>query len=141
MPMNSKLFFLTICLTLCPALASAQDEEGGKKGGSVYIEMRPAFIATFGGPGPLKYVKTEITLIAPEGDAEPNIKLHKPALRHTVVMLLSKQRSENFATAAGRDHVRAELLEDLRKVMTDEYNDDGYDMIKDLLFTSFVVQD
>lgn len=141
MAMKAKLFFLTICLILCPTLASAQEGGEAKTSSSVYIEMQPAFIATFGGPGPLKYLKTEITLIVPEGPAEANIKLHKPALRHTVVMLLSKQMSEDLATATARDHVRQQLLEDLRNVLVEEYGSEGYDMIKNLLFTSFVVQE
>lgn len=141
MSMKIKLFFLAASLFFCPTVASAQEEGSGNTGGSVYIEMNPAFIATFGGPGPLKYVKTEITLIASEGPAEANIKLHKPALRHTVVMLLSKQKSEDFSSAIGRDAVREKLLESLREVMVEEYDNEGYDMIKNLLFTSFVVQE
>lgn len=141
MPMKAKAFFLSLCFLLSTGLVHAQEEEGEKKESSTYIEMQPAFIVTFGGPGPLKYLKTEVTLIAPEGVAETNIKLHKPALRHTLVMLLSSQRSENLATAIARDHVRSQALEALRAVLVEEYGSDGYNMIKNLLFTSFVVQE
>ncbi len=141
MTMKVKVFFLSLCVLIWPVLGQAQDEGAGKASSSIYIEMQPAFIVTFGGPGPLKYLKTEVTLIAPDSTAESNIKLHKPAIRHTLVMLLSAQRSENLATATARDHVRQQSIEAIRDVLTEEYGNPGYDMLKNLLFTSFVVQE
>ena len=138
--MNYRALLLMICLLALPTAGYSQDAEPAK-GGSEYVELQPPFIVTFGGPGPLKYLKTEVTLIVPAGAAEGKVKLHKPPIRNSLVLLLSRQTSENVASAAGRDHIRLEALEELRQIMVEEYGKEGYEMIKDLLFTSFVVQE
>ncbi len=137
--MNLRALLMAFCLLAFPLGAMAEDP--APSGGSEYVEMQPPFIVTFGGPGPLKYLKTEVTLIVPEGDAEGKVKLHKPAIRNSLVMLLSRQMSENVNSAAGRDQVRLQALEELRQIMVEEYGNSGYEMIRDLLFTSFVVQE
>ncbi len=136
--MKLRIWLLILCLM---APFSYAEDAAPTSGGSEYIELNPAFIVTFGGPGPLKYLKTEVTLIVPEGEAETYVKLHTPPIRNSLVMLLSKQVSEDIATAAGRDQLRLQALESLRQVMVSEYGDSGYKMIKDLLFTSFVTQE
>ncbi|OMH39668.1 flagellar basal body-associated FliL family protein [Motiliproteus sp. MSK22-1] len=138
--MNLRPLILIFMLLITPSFSFAQDAEPKQSGGSEYIELQPPFIVSFGGPGPLKYLKTEVTLIVPQGDAEGKVKLHQPPIRNSLVMLLSRQTSEDVATAAGRDHIRLEALEELRQILVVEYGNDGYEMIKDLLFTSFVVQ-
>ncbi|MCW8887199.1 MAG: flagellar basal body-associated FliL family protein [Motiliproteus sp.] len=135
-----KLRIWLLCLCLLAPFSFAEDP-APTSGGSEYVEMNPPFIVTFGGPGPLKYLKTEVTLIVPGGESEGFVKLHTPPIRNSLVMLLSRQMSEDVATAEGRDQLRQQALEGIRQVMVEEYGDAGYKMIKDLLFTSFVVQE
>ncbi|MEH6625529.1 MAG: flagellar basal body-associated FliL family protein [Motiliproteus sp.] len=137
--MNLHVWLLSFCL-LAPFAAFAE-EPAQKSGASEYVELNPPFIVTYGGPGPLKYLKTEVTLIVMEGKPEGYIKLHTPPIRNTLVMLLSRQTTESVATAAGRDQLRQQALEGIRQVLVGEYGVEGYEMIKDLLFTSFVVQE
>jgi flagellar FliL protein len=134
-----KRFLLVFCLFTAPFFSYAQ-EDAAPTEGTEYVELTPPFIVTFGGPGPLKYLKTEVTLVILEGAAEEKVKLHQPPLRNSLVMLLSRQRSEDIATAVGRDKLRLDALEELRQIMVAEYGESGNTMIKDLLFTSFVVQ-
>ncbi len=136
--MKLRTYLVTFWLLLGASLSYAQTTANG---GSEYIELQPPFIVTYGGPGPLKYLKTEVTLIVPSVEAEVKVKKHTPPIRNSLVMLLSRQRSENVSSTEGRDQIRLQALEDLRQVMIGEYGDSGYDLIKDLLFTSFVVQE
>ena len=136
--MKLRIWLLILCLA---APFSYAENPAPTSGGSEYVELNPAFIVTFGGPGPLKYLKTEVTLIVPEGEAETFVKLHTPPIRNSLVMLLSKQVSEDVASAAGRDQLRLQALEGVRQVLVGEYGESGYQMVKDLLFTSFVVQE
>ncbi len=137
--MNLRVWLLLTCLVL-PFSAHAEDP-APTSGGSEYVELNPAFIVTYGGPGGLKYLKTAVTLIVPAGKAEGNVSLHTPPIRNSLVMLLSNQTSESVATAAGRDQLRQQALESIRQIMVGEYGEAGYKMVKDLLFTSFVVQE
>lgn len=141
MPMKAKLFFVTFWLALCPLMANAQDDgETEVSAEDVWEVLEPAFIVSFGGPGPLKYLKAEVTLRVPGGEAEANVKLHDPAIRHQLMLLLSRQKSENVTTPQAREQLRQVALEELRNLMVQEYEGPGYGMIKDLRFTSFVVQ-
>lgn len=105
-----------------------------------YVEMNPPFIANYGGPGPLKYVKAEVSIKVVSRDGEVNTKHHQAQIRNAIVMLLSSQTDDTVATAAGRERIRIQALEAVRQIMVKEYGETGYDMIGDLLFTSFVIQ-
>ncbi len=127
------LFFL-----LLPGLAQAEEANGAYV---EYIELQPPFIANYGGPGPLKYLKAEVSIKVTSVESEVNIKFHMAPLRHELVMLLSRQTRDTVSTAAGREQVRQKAQEKLRQVMVGEFGETGYDMINDLLFTSFVTQE
>jgi len=60
-----------------------------------------------------------------------------PALRHELVMLISRQTPEAVGTVEGKELMRQEALEAVRNVLVAE---DGDQKIADLLFNSFVVQ-
>ncbi|HEY5717258.1 MAG TPA: flagellar basal body-associated FliL family protein, partial [Motiliproteus sp.] len=93
-----------------------------------------------GGPGPLKYVKAEVSIKAVGRDGEVAVKLHQPQIRNAIVMLLSDQNDDTVSTAAGREQLRIKALEAVRQILVQEMGEKGYEMVGDLLFTSFVVQ-
>ena len=64
------------------------------------------------------------------------VELHMPALRHELIMLLSRQNQQALQDAPAREALRLEALESMRKVIKDA---DGAEGITDLLFTSFLV--
>ena len=103
-----------------------------------YLELKPAFVTNYGGPGPIHFLKADITLrLTKDEQAAPEVDHHMPFLRHELVMLLSRQTEESLATADGKEKLRTEALAAVQKVMRDET---GKPQIDDLLFTNFVVQ-
>ena len=121
--------------------ASAAVAEGSDASRYVeYVELNPPFVANYGGPGPLKYVKAEVSIKAVSRDGEVAVKLHQPQIRNAIVMLLSEQTDDTVSTAAGREQLRIKALEAVRQILVQEMGEKGYDMVGDLLFTSFVVQ-
>jgi flagellar FliL protein len=103
-----------------------------------YINLTPAFIANYGGPGPIHFLKTDIALrLAPDPAAEPAVQHHMPYIRHVLVMLLSRQTSEALATMEGKEKLRQDALAAVRGVLEQE---EGRPYVDDLLFNSFIVQ-
>ncbi|WP_210397228.1 flagellar basal body-associated FliL family protein [Motiliproteus sediminis] len=138
--MNRALQHLFLTLALLTGAAQALAAESAPDRYVEYVELNPPFIANYGGPGPLKYVKAEVSIKVVSRDGEVNTKHHQAQIRNAIVMLLSSQTDDTVSTAAGRERIRIQALEAVRQIMVQEYGETGYDMIGDLLFTSFVIQ-
>lgn len=118
------------------ALASASGE--GTRPASPYFELQPAFVANYGGPGAMHFLKVEIVLrLAKDEQASREVSHHMPYIRHVLVMLLSKQTDESLATMEGKENLRAQALAAVQGVLQAET---GKALVDDLLFTNFVVQ-
>ena len=64
-------------------------------------------------------------------------RYHLPALRNSLVLLLSRQDEVTVSTGSGREAIREEALVELRALLKTE---EGQPYIDDLMFTNFVVQ-
>jgi flagellar FliL protein len=125
-------------------LAAASSSEESKPAeaapGSIkatYMRLEPPIIANYGTEqGRLRFVKIDITLRVEIGGENPVVH-HMPALRHELVMLISRQTNESIASVEGKELMRQEALEAVRNVLIAE---EGDQKVADLLFNSFVVQ-
>ena len=104
-----------------------------------YVALKPTFITNYGpAQGPrLKYIKTDVALRVEGSEGENAAEMHLPALRHALVMLLSRQSDEQIATGDAREAVREEAKSMLNEILSAE---EGEPYIRDLLFTNFIVQ-
>lgn len=134
---------LLLLVLLIPQRLIAQDEEMEEvlqpaNAQTVYMELRPAFVANYGGPpqGRMRYVKADISLRVEVG-GERAIMHHMPAIRHTLLMLLSRQTNDMVSTTSGKEMIRLEALEAVREVLLAEEDEHK---VRDLLFNSFIVQ-
>jgi flagellar FliL protein len=131
----SKMFLIAVLLMFGNSLFAQEDANTSN---TMYLEMNPSFVLNYGGGGKLKYLRTDITLpLSTEGTLIDDINLHMPILRHAVIMFLSKQNEERIRDGSQRETIRLELLQELRAALADITNTDG---IKDLLFTTFFIQ-
>ena len=127
-----------LCLSMLPAQlrassepeASAPDAHGFK-----YVEMTPPLVVNVGETGRVGFLKAEVSLRV-QSAALGSVELHMPALRHELILLLSRQNQQSLQDAPVREALRLEALESMRKVIKDA---DGAEGITDLLFTSFLV--
>lgn len=105
---------------------------------SIYVPMPPAFVTNVGSSGSrLSYVKAELTLRVSSPEAETAVQDHEPRLRHEMVMLLSAESRDTLSTTQGQDKLREQALEAFNGVLKEEETNAE---IRDVLFTSFVVQ-
>ena len=96
MSIARRACLMLLCLLPLTALAKSAEkaEEGGP--GFEYIEMTPAFVVNFGAAGRIGYLKTDVSLRV-SAETAGAVRLHMPALRHELIMLLSSQSAEALA--------------------------------------------
>ena len=74
-----------------------EEKESGSGEGSEYLDIRPAIITNYGGPGPIHFVKVDMSLrLIKDPDAQSKVAHHLPHIRHELIMLLSKQSADNI---------------------------------------------
>lgn len=136
-------WLLVAALLMVVPVSFAQDEEaaeGAAESATTYFSLKPAFVVNYGGAGRLRYLKTEITLRVQTGGGTPgmmDVRHHLPYIRHALVMLFSRQTSEDMSSMEGRELLRQAALEAVRGVLMEE---EGEQHVVDLLFDSFIIQ-
>ena len=132
---------LCIMLFLTSVEITAEDAaESSPTAASMYFELDPAFVLNYGngGDGRLKFLRAELTLrLATQGEVINAVNLHMPAIRHAIIMHLSKQTSQRVNDAAQRETLRAELRDQVRATLAEAGVNEG---VEDLLFNAFLVQ-
>ena len=106
-------------------------------GAAIYLPLKPAFVVNYGGAGRLKYFKTELSVRVASTDVANSVRLHLPYIRNNLVMLFSRQMEENLDSQQGKELLRQQALEEIRKVLKEE---DGIDGVIDVYFNTFLVQ-
>lgn len=134
---------LRLCLLSAIAIAGAHANEGegeGEKASSAseYLELKPALITNYGGPGPIHFLKAELTLrLGKDPQANELVMRHMPHIRHDLIMLFSRQNEENLITMQGKEQLRQDALAAVQKILESETNKK---LVDDVLFTNFVIQ-
>lgn len=139
-------FLLRLCLlcTIASAHAAEHGEGGGEGGGekagsaSEYLDIKPALITNYGGPGPIHFLKAELTLrLSKDAEASELVMRHMPHIRHELIMLFSRQSEDNLTSMQSKEQLRQDALAAVQKVLQAEENKK---LVQDLLFTNFVIQ-
>jgi flagellar FliL protein len=132
--------YLTLCFALCLFSASvfAEEEEEEKeveKPVLTYYQIKPSLVANLASGG--EYIRTDIQLMTEDPEFIPELELHAPAVRHTLLLLLSDQDGKSIKSPDGKEALRKAALSAVEKLMQDL---SGKEEIKALYFTTFFVQ-
>jgi flagellar FliL protein len=122
---------------------------------AIYFEMTPNFTINFNVNGRQRYLQAAITLLYRDPTLEELLKLHMPAIRNGLVMLLSGKSFEELQTNDGKETLKAEALEIINNQLKKEQEalvkkEEGEDAeegeekklpgVEQVLFTNFVMQ-
>ncbi len=102
-----------------------------------YIPLDPPFVVNFGENSDVRFLQVTIELGTRDAAMVDRIKEHSPALRNSVVLLLSSQDPATLNSREGKEKLRADTLAEVQKVMQEET---GKDAVDSVFFTSFVMQ-
>lgn len=102
-----------------------------------YIPMQPAFVTNYGGPGRLKYMKVDMTLMVEGLRSAQVVEQQRPLIRNVIVMNLARQNENNVVTASGQERIRQQILQVLQEALQRE---SGHPVVTEVLFTNFIYQ-
>lgn len=133
--LSKSLRPLVVIAALYAPLAIAND--GASAVGPSYVDLEPAFTLNYGDPRRTRYLQASITLRVRDSTAALEVTAHSDAIRHTIIMLFSRQPDEKIRSAGGRDEILEQALRELQDLMLKET---GRTLIDRVLFTAFVLQ-
>lgn len=123
---------------------------------AIYFPLK-TFTVNYDVNGRQRFLQAELTLMYRDEAVLKTLELHMPAVRNSLVMLLSRQVFDELQTAEGKEKLRTEALAEIQSIIAketaasaekvdDEEKDDKAKTkppepnIEQVLFTQFVMQ-
>ena len=104
---------------------------------AVYTALDPPFVVSFDDEDGARYLQLTLQAMARNEETIAAVKQHAPAIRNSVLFMLSGYELEVLTTQAGKEQLRHELLVAANEILTKNQVDEG---IEELYFTSLVIQ-
>jgi flagellar FliL protein len=87
---------------------------------AIYFQMTPNFTINFNVNGRQRFLQAEITLMYRDPILEPVLKLHMPAIRNGLVMLLSNKNFDELQTQEGKELLKKEAFDTVQGILVKE---------------------
>lgn len=116
---------------------AAVEEKAAKVADPLYQGLDPDFVVAFQEPQTSRFLKLAIEIMTRDDDVIEAVKMHSPAIRDRVLMLLSSKNEAELMPAEGKEQLRAEVLEAVQAVLEENT---GSGDVEAVYFTSFVMQ-
>jgi flagellar FliL protein len=138
--MHSFKLFLALLVLIATPLQAEDEKEQEESEAAVavttsYYQVRPSLIANLASGG--KYVRCDVQLMTNDDLFLEALKLHGPAIRHALLLLLSEQDGAKIKTQSGKEALRQKALTTIGRLMQEL---SGKNELKALFFTTFLVQ-
>lgn len=104
----------------------------------IFVPLDPPFVVNFASNDAVRFLQVTVQAMTEAPLAAELLKKHDPIIRNSLLMLFSGQSYETLSTTAGKEQLRLAALEAVRKVVVEAGG--KKDDVKDLYFTSFVMQ-
>ena len=131
-----KLILCAIVLLLGITQAWAAEDEPAPTF-SAYVSLGDPMVLNLSGTSRLTFLQISADVLVSDSDAEDTIKLHVPAIRHSLIMLLSEQKASDIKSPDKREEIRRQATAQVQSLMVDL---SGSNDVSDILFSSILVQ-
>lgn len=102
-----------------------------------YLPLDPPFVVNFEQGSGARFLQTSMEVMAKNPLIIEDVKKHMPAIRNSLVFLLSSQNYQTLSTNEGKEKIRAQALAAVQKILEDHTGKPG---IEAIYFTNFVMQ-
>lgn len=123
-------------LGLTQAIAAEEAEEAAPKT-SAYVSLGDPMVLNLSGGKRLTFLQISADVLISDADAEATIETHVPAIRHSLIILLSEQNAKDIKSPARREEIRQQATARIKAVVADL---SGSEDVSDVLFSSILVQ-
>lgn len=120
-----------------PEGAAAAVDAPVKKGPPLYFAFDPPFVTSFQDQSLARFMQVTVEVMSHDEESIKEVETYAPAIRNALVMVFGSQTFESVRTREGKEAMRAEVLAEIQKLMTEQTGKPG---VEDVYFTSFVVQ-
>jgi flagellar protein FliL len=105
---------------------------------AIYVKLDPALVVNFESEGVTRFLQVAVEIATRDPLVAEELKLHEPVIRNDLLLLLANQQRATISTREGKEQLRSQALEAVRKVLDNEGSDGK--KVEALYFTSFVMQ-
>ncbi|MBL4572184.1 MAG: flagellar basal body-associated FliL family protein [Gammaproteobacteria bacterium] len=102
-----------------------------------YLPIDPPFIVNFTHLGALRYLQISIEIMYPKEDIIDRVIEHMPAIRNSLILLLSDQPYEKLSTFEGKEVLRGEMVAAVNEIV---YRGSVVEFPGEMFITNFVMQ-
>ena len=107
---------------------------------ALYQTLHPPLVVTFNDAvGDAHVMQVTIDVMSRDQTVINAVREHTPAIRNSLILLLSSATYESVRTREGKEQMLADSLEEIRRVMTEAHGTETDD-IEAAYFTSLVIQ-
>ena len=121
----------------CFTQAKAAEDEAKASTTSAYVSLGDPMVLNLSGPKRLTFLQISADVLVSDSDAESTIKTHVPAIRHSLIMLLSEQKAGDIKSPARREEIRQQATSQVQALIADL---SGSQDVSEILFSSILVQ-
>ena len=132
-----KLILCATILLMGFASANAAEDEAETTATSAYVSLGEPMVLNLSGPRRLTFLQISADVLISDSDAEQTIKTHVPAIRHSLIMLLSEQKAGDIKSPARREEIRQQATSQVQTLIADL---SGSEAVSEILFSSILVQ-
>jgi flagellar FliL protein len=131
-------FYLSKSKPATDAATAKDAKDASHKGPALYVSLDPPFVVNFEAGQAVRFLQVTVQVMTRDAQMQTMIKENDPVLRNNLLMLFGNQKYETVSTREGKEDLRKQALEVVRKAIAEEGGKP--DLVEAVLFTSLVMQ-
>ncbi len=132
-----KIHFIVIAALLGFGPAQANEINVLEAGSSDYVSLGEPLVLNLDGGNKLSFLQISADVLVTDSDAKYAVKLHVPAIRHKLIMLLSERKTVDIKSPATREEIRQQATLEIKQLIAEL---SGEEEVSEVLFSSILVQ-
>ncbi len=121
-----------------PKAAAAADAKDAEKAPALYVALDPPFVVNFEAEQLVRFLQVTVQVMSRDPATVDLIKSNDPVVRNDLLLLLGNQSYATISSREGKEKLRQQALEAVRKVVTNAGGKAA--KVEAIYFTSFVMQ-
>lgn len=121
-----------------PAAGAAREAPPPPSGPPLFLALDPPFVVNFDSEQAVRFLQIAVQLETRDPSTIEMLKMNDPIVRNDLLLLFGGQKYAQLSTREGKEQLRTQALEDVRKVLAGA---GGHpERLEAVYFTSFVMQ-